>query len=117
MMGEYRDCQLVPRIKVELENGTTASLTLEDCSKVVNLLLHHKLMQFDVRLDESVMGQPIQHWDLLTVSGDGESCWSLDGEPLLVLTVDVNDGECVGGRPRAGEEENDYPNLPSASDN
>jgi hypothetical protein len=114
-MDDNQDCNLIPKIKVTLANGKTARLDLNDCMGVVNTLLHHKLLQFDIDLDRQAMKRPIEQWESLAVWGES-GCFRYDDEvSCLTVNIKVNDSNMIGGLPR--EEFRTKPNLPKASDN
>jgi len=115
-MGEqYRECHLIPKFRVELEGGGHAELTIADCERIINTLMHHKLVDFEVNFAESnVMRRGVEQWEMIHLDGTSESCWRYEDGESLTISLIVNDETCRGGLPR---EEFRNTHLPKASDN
>jgi hypothetical protein len=101
MNDRYRMCHMTPKVSVELESGDTAELTLGDCMRVINQLMHHKFLQFDVDLPRTLMGRDIAEWEQVGVHGTGESCWQYEDDlDNLTITLQLDEITAIGGLPR-----------------
>ena len=112
---EYRECHMVPKFRVELESGDEVELTLADCERIINTLMYHRLVQFEVNVaDRTLMRRDIGEWEMFHVDATKDGCWKYDDCDTLNISLTVNDETLRGGLPR---EEFRNTHLPKASDN
>lgn len=110
------DSYLTAKIKVDTDSGKSITLTMSDCLNVINTLLHHRMLQFDVDLDRKLMGRPIEQWESAGVWGETGNCFQYEGDfQCLTISVSLQDSHAIGGLPR--EEFRNKPNTPDPSNN
>jgi hypothetical protein len=92
---------MTPKVSVELECGDMAELTLGDCMRVINQLMHHRFIQFEVPLPKTLMGRDIAEWEHLHAHAGDDACWQYEDDmACLTITVQLDDDTAIGGLPR-----------------
>lgn len=101
MSDSYRRCYLLPKITVELESGGIADLTIGDCMRVLNQLMHHRFIQFEIPLPKKLMGRDIGEWEHIHASPASDACWQYeDDHENMTITVVLDEDTAIGGLPR-----------------
>lgn len=94
-------CETVSTFRVHCANGKVAELTIKDVEALFNDLMHHRLVQFTVNLDRTVMTRPVQEWESVDVHARCGGAFVYDDLPgVLMVDVEVNSENVIGGLPR-----------------